>query len=246
MTVRTALCAGLAGVVLVGCGAPDPAAEKPVPAGSTAPAATSSAALLPGARALAALQSSVADLGAVEVSGGAPDGIAGGTIRAASDLRTGEFRATVDLGGGKGVLRMLRQNDLTWTTAPPSFWTGLGYTPDSARRARGKWVVARVEAIKALVESLDPGVAVRALLELEPEDVLGVATVAEGELRGRRVLRFRQGGREQAVYVTTGARPRLLRITASTGSGTTSLDFLAFPTHVRVSLPKPADVLPSS
>lgn len=245
MTVRALLLAGLSATFLVGCGAPTPTAEAPITAAASPAAPTATPAPVPGARALAALQSSVADLGAVEVSGGAPGGV-GGTIRAASDLRTGEFRATVDLGGGKGVLRMLRQNDLTWTTAPPSFWTRLGYTPESARRARGKWVVARVESIKGLVESLDPGIAVRALLELEPEDVLSAATVASGELQGHRVLRFRQGGREQAVYLTRGARPRLLRITASTGTGTTSLDFLDFPTHVRVSLPNPVDVLPPS
>ncbi len=228
----------LVAVLTAGCGG---TAEAPVAVpSSTAPAPTAAS------RALEALQASVADLGAVEVSGGTPSDGGRGRIRAASDLRTGDFRVTVDLGSGNGVLRMIRQSDLTWTKAPPDFWTGLGYTAESARRAHGKWVVARAAKIRPLVQSLDPGVAVRALLELTPQDVISVATVSTGELRGHRVLRFRQGDREQRVYLTNGSRPRLLRISGASAAGSADLDFVAFPSRVTVSLPPASDVLPPS
>lgn len=247
MTARFLIQMGVlvvAAALAVGCGGPTGtaevvAAEQPSSSPSVpAPSAAS--------RALAALQASVADLGAVEVSGGTPGGDVRGRIRAASDLRTGDFRVTVDLGADAGVLRMIRQSDLTWTKAPPDFWTRLGYTAESARRAQGKWVVARAETIRPLVQSLDPGVAVRALLELSAQDVISVGTVATGDLRGQRVLRFRQGGREQRVYLTNGARPRLLRISGASDSASTELDFLAFPPRVQVSLPTASDVLPPS
>lgn len=231
----------LVGALATGCGSPGGTPETAVSGPSSSPSAPAPSAA---SRALAALQASVADLGAVEVSGGTPGDVVRGRIRAASDLRTGDFRVTVDLGPGAGVLRMIRQSDLTWTKAPPDFWTGLGYTEESARRARDTWVVARAEKIRPLVQSLDPGVAVRALLELTPQDVISVATVTTGDLRGNRVLRFRQGGREQRVYLTKGPRPRLLRISGSSNTGTTDLDFLAFPPRVQVSLPSVSDVLP--
>lgn len=230
--------------VLLGCG---PATSAAGPDATTAMSASPSPSPPPpssgaAARALAALQASVADLGAVEVSGGTPGALVPGRIRAESDLRTGEFRARVDLGEGAGVVEMIRQSDLTWTTAPPSFWIELGYTAESAERVRDKWVVERADAIRPLVESLDPGSTVRALLTLGPEDVLDVETVTRGERRGQRVLRFRLGGRTQAVYMTPGSRPRLLRISSSSSSGTTALDFLDFPAHVRVRLPQATDV----
>ncbi len=137
---------------------------------------------------------------------------------------------------------MIRQSDLTWTSAPPSFWSRLGYSAESARRAQGKWVVARAEAIRHLVDSLDPAAAVRALAQLGPDDLVSVSTVPDGRLQGQRVLRFNQGGRKQEVYLTPGVRPRLLRISSWTGSARTDLDFVDFPTHVRVVLPDAADV----
>lgn len=244
MTPDGPLLVGLAGVVAalaLGCGAPATSAEEHRgPVEPTAAPASRGAA----ARVLEALQSSVADLGAVEVSGGTPGSLGSGRIHAASDLRTGEFRAIVRLAGGVGTLRMIRQSDLTWTKAPPSFWTGLGYTDESARRARGKWVVARAEKIWPLVQSLDPGVAVRALLELSEDDVISIGKVRAGELRGQQVLRFDQGGGEQRVYLTTGPHPRLLRISSRSGTTTTDLDFVSFPPRVRVRLPQAADVLP--
>lgn len=241
--------AALAVLALVGAGATGcggtagTAGTAEVVVAEASPAAPPSSA---GSRVLAALQASVADLGAVEVSGGTPSEAVGGRFHAASDLRTGDFRVTVDLGAGTGVLRMVRTSDLTWTQAPPAFWIRLGYTAESARRAKGKWVVARAETIRPLVQALDPGVAVRALLDLSPQDVLGVGTVRSGELRGQRVLRFRQGGLEQQVYLTQGARPRLLRISSSSASASTELDFLAFPSRVQVTLPLASDVLPPS
>lgn len=235
---------GLVAAGVAGCGGTARSADTAeVVVADSSPSAPPTSA---GSRALAALQASVADLGAVEVSGGTPSEVAGGRIHAASDLRTGDFRITVDLGAGAGVLRMVRTSDLTWTQAPPAFWIRLGYTAESARRATGKWVVARAETIRPLVQALDPGVAVRALLDLSPQDVLGVGTVRSGELRGQRVLRFRQGGLEQRVYLTQGARPRLLRISSRSGAAATELDFLAFPSRVQVTLPLASDVLPPS
>lgn len=238
----------LVGVVLVatgplaGCGQ-----ERPVgPAGPTAAVAPTTDPARPlsaAARVLADLQASVADLGAVQVSGGTPGAGGAGRTKAWSDLESGAFDATISLGRGEGSVRMIRQSDLTWTKAPPSFWIGLGYTAASAREARGKWVVARAEAIKPLIASFDPGSSIRALLALEPQSALAVRRVRTGPRRGQRVLTLAQGSGRQQVYLGAGRRPRLLRVVSTQGAATTALDFRELPVGLRVRLPDPADVI---
>lgn len=240
MRGRTALLAPLLTLLLAlgaGCGG-EPGgtvAESPGPAPSAT--ATPDAA----SQILTALQASVADLGAVEVSGGTLGHPELGRRRGTADLRTGEFHATLGLGNGQ-QLEMMRRADLTWTKAPPWYWVRLGYTRSSAQAARGKWVVATAAAAEFLVNALDPGSVVRSLLALDPGRPPKVEAVRTGDLKGNRVLDFHQTGADQLVYVTPGRRPRLLRVTSTASGVTTVVNFTARQKPFRVRLPQAGTV----
>ncbi|MFL6159126.1 MAG: hypothetical protein ACJ72D_23815 [Marmoricola sp.] len=238
----------LVGAVTTGCG---PAAEKgatpstsPTSAATSSPSAPPSATPTenPAARLLAALQASAADLGAVRVSGGTGAARLGHRT-GTSDLTTGDFVASTDLGSGV-VLKMIRQADLTWTMAPSAFWVSQGYTRATAREASGKWVVAPAAGVKPLIDTMDPGAIFRSLKNLGPRDVSGLSVATRGDLAGKRVLTFRQlGGAVQRVYLTDGEHPRPLRVTSTNARATTTIDFVAYPKTFHVRLPRPSEVL---
>jgi len=220
-------------VLAAGCRAePAPDSRPSLAATPSAPSAPSAA-----GRVLEALQTSVADLRAIEVSGGAVGHAEVGRRRGSADLRTHEFRAVLGLGNGQ-VLEMLRKADLTWTKAPASYWVRLGYTRASARAAQGKWVVANATAVEQLVGALDPGALITSLLGLKNDQVDRVEPVLHGDLSGNRVLVFHQAGGDQLVYVTPGPRPRLLRLTSTANGVTTTVDVTARRTPFRVRLPE--------
>lgn len=235
MRGRTRLVAVLL-VLVAGCaGNSDrPAALPDAQAPSGTPTSAAS-------RILTALQASVADLGAVEVSGGTLGHPGLGRRRGVADLKTGEFRASLGLGHGQ-QLELLRQDDLTWTRAPAWYWVRLGYTRSSARAARGKWVVASAASAKYLIDALDPGVLIGSLLALDPARPPRVEAVRHGDLKGNRVLDFHLAGADQLIYVTPGPRPRLLRITSTASGVTTVVDFTARHQPFRVRLPEASAV----
>ncbi|MCZ4499314.1 MAG: hypothetical protein JWQ74_1867 [Marmoricola sp.] len=166
-------------------------------------------------------------------------------MHAVADLRTGAFRTSVVLPHGIGTIRMIRILDTAWTKAAPAFWTYNGYTREVAREVRGKWVVERTENIKELVSSLDPTVAIRALLGFRQSDVVGLDVVRSGAHRGGRVLRFGSGDETQRVVFTRGAKPKLLQISSTRGSKTTVVDITSL-SQVRVDLPRSKDVFQAS
>lgn len=228
-------------LTVAGCGGsatsarPD-VAQTPAPVPTTAPVET------PATRALKSLQASVADLGAVEVSGGTWGSPSAGLRSGTSDLRTGDFSATISLGKGLSM-KMLRHADLTWSMAPPVYWSGVGYTKASARAAKGKWVVGPVAPLARMIAAMDPAVLVRGLLNFTPANLVGVAPVTRGALRGNRVLTFSSAGMTQRVYFTPGDEPRLVRLTSTKDGATTWVDFVSFPQQFRVRLPRARDVL---
>lgn len=232
----------LALVLLAGCGGGQE--EAATPPSTTPPSATPTAtrAAGPAARALEALQESVADLGAVEVRGQTSGSPEAGRRTGVADLRTGDFRASVALGGGRR-LEMIRQADLTWTRAPASYWVELGYTAASAARARGRWVVAPYDGAKQIADAVDPGSVVRSISDLDPSDATSVETVRRGSLRGNRVITFARADSVQRLFLTPDARPRLLRVASTRAGTTTTVDVTELPGPLRLRLPDAADVV---
>lgn len=248
MSGRLWLVALLALVVLMavaGCGGSGAGLKVSATASASAsvtpsPSVASTPATAAG-KALAALQSTVADLGAVSVSGGAPGGGRVGRTHGVADLGTGSFRTTVVLQDGSGELQMIRVLDRTWTKAPPEFWTGAGYADTDALAVRGKWVGERADNIKPLVASLDPAAAIRSLLALTEQDVVRSRTVRSGRYEGARVLEFGTAGQRQQVVFSRGAKPQLLRISSTRNGSTTELDYRSLP-QVQVDIPPSKDV----
>lgn len=192
--------------------------------------------------ALRSLQASVSRLRAVQIHGGTGPGGAKGRRSGASDLRTGDFRVTVELEHGQS-LRMLRKDDLTWVSAPASFWVSLGYTKASADRSVGRWVVVPVQGAAPLIAAMDPGVAVRSLLDLDPATARTVAPV-RGARDGERVIVLGRGRDTQRIYVTgPSSSPRLVRITSVLEGVATTIDFVGFPSRISVALPAANEVL---
>lgn len=230
MRIRIALVVVSVVLAVAGCGGSDP--DKRPSAAPTEPSAV---------RALKALQASVADFGAVEISGGTSGSPRVGRRIGTSDLRTGDFSASITLGNGL-IMKMLRHADLTWTMAPPVYWNGIGYTRASARAARGRWVVGPVASVAPMIEAMDPGAVVRSVLTLTAANLVGVAPVTRGRFRGDRVLTFTGPGTTQRIYFTASEKPRLVRVTSTKGGATTWVDFVAFPRQFQVRLPRAHDV----
>lgn len=228
--------------VLTGCGgqeAPGPGAaaspiNEPVPSTPTASADAAPPASAAAVAALKALQRSLSRISGVRLVGRTEGSPVVGRRAGTANLETGEFRGRVSLGNGE-TLEMIRQSDTAWTRAPVSYWTRLGYTRESARAAREKWVVASVTEIKPLVDSIDPGAVIAGLLALDPED--GV------RLRDKSVLVFGQDDAVQRVYFTPGVRPVLRRVSSTRDGVTTIVDFVGFPSDVRIQRPPAAGVL---
>lgn len=237
MIARTGFFSAIAAlaVVVAGCGGPV-TSQRPGAVPTTMPTATAAS------RTLKALQDSVADLGAVEVSGGTTGSPKVGRRSGTSDLRTGDFSATITLGKGLSM-KMLRRADLTWSMAPPRYWSGIGYTKESARAARGKWVVGSATALAPMIEAMDPGAVVRSVMELTDANLVSVEPVTRGPLRGDRVLTFSGLGTTQRIFFTAGAKPRLVRVASTKDGATTWVDFVAFPKEFQVRLPRVRDVL---
>jgi hypothetical protein len=136
---------------------------------------------------------------------------------------------------------MMRQGSLTWTMAPRGYWAAVGYTPSSARRAASRWVVAEARDVARLLAAMDPGTLIRAVRAHSPGDVVAYGPVTSGPLRGDRVLVFRPvGGQVQKVFLSSGASPRLIRITSAGVSTVTTVDVLGFPHRFRVHGPQAA------
>lgn len=226
-------------LVAVGCGASGSRAR--VPSAST-PDAAPSPAQTAATRALKALQASVADLGAVEISGGTTGSPLVGRRKGTSNLRTGDFSASITMDKGLSVT-MRRHMDLTWTMAPPVYWTGIGYTKASARAARGKWVVGPAASVAPMIDAMDPGALIRTVLGLTGSNLRSVALVTKGALRGNRVLIFSGAGTSQRIYFTASDRPQLTRLTSTKDGATTWVDFVAFPKTFQVRVPRARDVL---
>lgn len=225
-------------VTACGGGSATTANPPPAPPTSSAPGAQDQQdPVRPAEAALSALQATLADLDSVEVDAVASGVGDVGRRHGVVNLVTGEFSATLDLGDG-AKLKMLSQADLTWTMAPPSYWVRLGYTARSAKAARGKWVVAQGEAAAALRGALDPGAVIRAVLALEPASATGLEVVRQGDLRGRRALRFQQPGAAQSIFFTRGDRPRLLRVVSTVNGIRTVVDFNTPDTTFHVRLPR--------
>lgn len=226
-------------------GAPSPSASvtaskaattTPTVAPTVAPRST------PASKALAELQASLPGLTGLQVTGGTTgtDGV--GKRSGITNLETGDFRSTIAIGRG-ATLTMLRQADLVWTKAPSWYWVRVGYTQESAAKTRGKWVVATATSSAALVGSMDPGILLKSVGELKPEDAISVANVAQGRLQGSRVLTFRQGKAVQRIYLTRGTSPKPLRITTTTGKSMTWIDITIPSRTFAVTLPSADDVL---
>jgi len=215
-------------------------------AGTAGPDGTSpsgaSAPLSRAGEALKSLQQNVSHLRGVEIRGGTGPGAAKGRRSGASDLRTGDFHVTVELEHGRS-LRMLRKDDLTWVSAPASFWVSLGYTKASADRAVGRWVVVPAQGAAALIAAMDPGVAVRSLLDLDPATARTVGPVRGGR-QGEQVIVLGHGRDTQRIYFTgTRSSARLVRITSVLEGVATTVDFVRFPARISVTLPAADDVL---
>jgi hypothetical protein len=233
----------LAAILLIGSAGcadsqPSPGAGGPQSSSPSSPSASAVA-----WRALAAVQAELAARTTIRVrtsTAGAQDA---GASEATADLLSGDFRAELDLGSGKGTLRMLRVADTAWTKAPAAVWVGFGYTPASARRAEGKWVVARVDSIEALVGALDPVAIVRGIADLDQADVVDLRPVRSGALRGMEALRVRVGPATRTLFLSAGARPGLQRIRVLAGGVTTDVALLSAPARVRVPVPAAAEVL---
>jgi hypothetical protein len=226
------LTAGLAALLLAGCGGSDDVAAAPAPA----PAPSSSAAPTTESRT------------GTEVAGAAADALeAAGSTHVAGTVGTGAEAQTLDLqlqgedvmgtvtAGGQTV-QLLTVSGVSYLQAAADFWAGFGAPADAAAQLDGQWVKVPAEQAADLGELTLAGLAdeLRTPSDGEIEDA-----VTTEQLDGEDVLVVKQAD-GSALYVAGGEQqlPRKI-VDGGAEAGTLVFDHYGEKADITV----PADAL---
>ena len=233
------LTAGLAALLLAGCGGSDdaPAAAASSPAASSAAgSAASSAAPSSGSRTGPQVAADAADAleqaGSVHVSGTVGTGADAQSVDL--QLQGEDVSGTIDLGGQQ--VELLTVGGVTYFKAAADFWAGSGAPAESAAELAGQWVVVPEEQAADLGELTLAGLADE--LRAPSDGAIDDAVTTE-QLDGEDVLVLSQADGSK-LYVAAGdpAYP-LKTVTGDAEPETLSLDGFG----ETVTLTAPADAL---
>ena len=232
------LTAGLAALLLAGCGGSDDAPAAAASSSSSAPAPATSSSAAPSTESRTGPQVATAAADALEKAGSAHvTGTVGSGAEAQSvdlQLQGEDVSGTINLGGQE--VQLLSVGGVTYFQAGADFWTGSGAPAEAAAQLAGKWVIVPEEQAAEIGELTLGGLAdeLRA-----PTDGAIQDPVTTEQLDGDDVLVLTQTGGGKLYVAADDPQYPVKIVTGGADSETTTLSGFG----EKQTLTAPADAL---